>query len=191
MVPARCSRRALPPPATVSPELIDRGFPMFIDYYGAHIADGSRAFPGLEAALDALDARGVRLAVCTNKLEGLSRTLIETLGWRDRFVALVGGDTLPVRKPDPAPLLECIARAGGGRAAFVGDSITDTDTARVRRHPVHRGDLRLLGSSRSEQLGADMLIDHYDALIPALEELGSRPLPSPVGEGGSSAAADG
>jgi phosphoglycolate phosphatase len=115
--------------------LVDRGFPLFLDYYEAHIAVGTRPFDGLEAALDRLAGMRVKLAICTNKLEGLSRKLISALGWQDRFVALVGGDTLPVRKPDPAPLFETIARAGGGRAAFVGDSITDTDTARAAGIP--------------------------------------------------------
>ncbi|MGH6781735.1 MAG: phosphoglycolate phosphatase [Sphingomonadaceae bacterium] len=156
----------------VSEALVEEGFPIFLEYYHAHIADHSRPFEGLEAALDALAARGVKLAVCTNKLEGLSRELIEALGWQDRFVALVGGDTLPVRKPDPAPLFEVIARAGGGRAAFVGDSITDTDTARAAGIPCVAVSFGF--SDRPvDQLGADALIDHFDELIPALERLGA------------------
>ena len=154
----------------VSEALIERGFPIFIDYYKAHIADHSYPFDGLEKALDTLAARGVKLAICTNKLESLSRELVDALGWNDRFVSLVGGDTLPVRKPDPAPLFEAIARAGGGRAAFVGDSITDTDTARaagIRCVAVTFG----FSDRPVEQLGADALIDHYDQLIPALERL--------------------
>ena len=155
----------------MTPELIEEGFPIFLDYYGAHIADRTRPFPGLETALDALAARGVRLAVCTNKLEGLARELVTALGWDGRFAAIVGGDTLPVRKPDPAPLFEAIARAGGGRAAFIGDSITDTDTARNANIPCVAVSFGF--SDRSpEQLGADALIDHFDEMIPALERLG-------------------
>ena len=155
----------------MTPELVDQGFPIFLDYYQRHIADGSRPFPGVEAALDRLGARGVRLAVCTNKLEGLARELIDAFGWQDRFVAIVGGDTLPVRKPDPAPLFEAIARAGGGPAAFVGDSITDTDTARAAAIPCVAVSFGF-SDRPPEQLGADILIDHFDALIPALERLG-------------------
>lgn len=154
----------------VNEALIERGFPIFLDHYQAHIADHSRPFDGLEAALDTLAARGVKLAICTNKLESLSRELVDALGWRDRFVSLVGGDTLPVRKPDPAPLFEAIARAGGGRAAFIGDSITDTDTARAAGIPCVAVTFGF--SDRPvDQLGADALIDHYDQLIPALERL--------------------
>ena len=150
--------------------LVDRGFPLFLDYYGAHIADGSRPWPGIEAALDALAARGVRLAICTNKGEALSRLLIDTLGWGGRFQAIVGGDTLPVRKPDPAPVLAAIAKAGGGRAAFVGDSISDTDAARAAGVPCVA--LTFGFSDRpADQLGASVLIDHCNALIAALESL--------------------
>lgn len=154
----------------VNEELIERGFPIFLEYYQSHIADHSRPFEGLEAALDALAARGVKLAVCTNKLEGLSRELIDTLGWTDRFVALVGGDTLPVRKPDPAPLFAAIERAGGGRAAFVGDSITDTDTAKAAGIPCVAVSFGF-SDRPADQLGADALIDHFDDLIPALERI--------------------
>jgi phosphoglycolate phosphatase len=155
----------------ITPALVDEGFPIFLDYYERNIAVGTRPYPGVEAAMDALAARGVRVAVCTNKLEGLARELIEALGWTNRFAAILGGDTLPVRKPDPAPLLETIVRSGGGRAAFVGDSITDTDTARAARIPCVAVSFGF-SDRPPEQLGADILIDHFDALIPALERLG-------------------
>ncbi|WP_380876940.1 phosphoglycolate phosphatase, bacterial [Sphingomonas sp. DBB INV C78] len=164
-------RKGLAATGDVSEDLIEQGFPIFLEYYEAHIADHTRPFEGLEAALDQLAARGVKLAVCTNKLEGLSRELIDTLGWNHRFVSLVGGDTLPVRKPDPAPLFEAIARAGGGRAAFVGDSITDTDTARAAGIPCVAVTFGF-SDRPANQLGADALIDHFDDLIPALERLG-------------------
>jgi phosphoglycolate phosphatase len=156
-----------------APELVDRGFPIFLDFYKRHIADETRAYPGVEAAMDVLAARGVSLAVCTNKLESLARELIDALGWRDRFAAIIGGDTLPVRKPNPAPLFAAIAGAGGGRAAFVGDSITDTDTARAGAIPCVAVSFGFADRA-PELLGADVLIDHFDDLIPALERLGRR-----------------
>ena len=164
-------QKGLAATGAVSDALVEEGFPIFLDYYAAHIADGSRPFPGLERALDALAARGVKLAVCTNKLESLSYALIGALGWEERFIALVGGDTLSVRKPDPAPLLETIARAGGGRAAFVGDSITDTDTARNAGLPCVAVSFGFSDRPAAE-LGAGAVIDHFDELIPALERLG-------------------
>src|SRR5262245_37952877 len=63
----------------------DRLYIQFIDHYAAHIADRSRPFPGLEAALDALAATGAHLAVCTNKLEWLSLRLLQALGLEKRF----------------------------------------------------------------------------------------------------------
>lgn len=151
--------------------LVEEGFPIFIDYYLDHIADGTTVFPGLNAALDQLAARGVKLAVCTNKAELLARRCIDALGWQDRFDALVGGDTLTVRKPDPAPLFEAIARCGGGRAAYVGDSITDTDTGRNANIPTVAVTFGF-SDRPHDQLDATALVDHFDDLIPTLERLG-------------------
>ena len=126
------------------------------------------AYPELEAALDALAGRGAKLAVCTNKSEGLSRRLIETLGWKDRFSAIVGHDTLGVRKPDPLPLTEAVARAGGGRAVLVGDSITDAQTARAARVPFVAVSFGF--SDRPvDELGADAVIHRYGDLVPTLD----------------------
>ncbi len=110
----------------------------FIDYYAAHIADVSRPFEGLEAALDDLDARGYRLAVCTNKLEWLSRRLLDELNLSSRFAAICGADTFGVSKPDPAFLRETVARAGGmlSSAIMVGDAGTDVGVARGAGVPV-------------------------------------------------------
>ena len=84
----------------------------FIDYYAAHIADASRPFDGLESALDDLQALGYRFAVCTNKLEWLSKLLLDRLGLSSRFSAICGADTFGVSKPDPAILQQTVARAG-------------------------------------------------------------------------------
>ncbi|WP_294393285.1 phosphoglycolate phosphatase [uncultured Sphingomonas sp.] len=164
-------RKGLAETGTVDDALVEQGFPVFLDYYQAHIADGTRPFDGVEQALAALEQRGVRLAICTNKLGGLAGQLVDALGWTGRFDVIVGGDTLPQRKPDPAPVHAAIERAGGGRAAFVGDSISDTDAARAAGIPCVA--LTFGFSDRPpEQLGATALIDHFDALVPTLERLG-------------------
>jgi phosphoglycolate phosphatase len=164
-------RKGLAATGEVSEALIEQGFPLFIAYYEDHIADHSHAFDGVEEALAALEADGVAIAICTNKLEGLTHRFLAAMGWQDRFAAVVGGDTLDVRKPDPAPLLAAIARAGGeGPAVFVGDSITDTDTAKAAGLPCVA--LSFGFSDRPPQeLGADRLIDHWRDLIPALASL--------------------
>src|ERR1700716_2213302 len=110
----------------------------FIDYYAAHIADTSRPFEGLEAALDDLSARGYRFAVCTNKLEWLSKLLLDRLGLSARFAAICGADTFGVSKPDPAILRQTIALAGGqlSSAIMVGDAGPDIGVARRAGIPV-------------------------------------------------------
>lgn len=164
-------RKGLAATGHVDDALVEQGFPLFLEHYEAHIADHSRPYDGVEAALDALETRGVKLAICTNKLEGLTHRLIAALDWQGRFAAIVGGDTLPRRKPDPAPVHEAIARAGGGRAAFVGDSIHDTEAARAAGIPCVA--LTFGFSDRpADQLGATALIDHYDQLLPMLERIG-------------------
>ncbi|MDQ8757784.1 phosphoglycolate phosphatase [Sphingosinicella sp. LHD-64] len=163
-------RKGLATSGDASEALVEQGFPFFLEHYAAHICDGSSAYPGLDDALDALKARGVKLALCTNKQEGLTHLLIDAIGWTGRFDAIVGGDTLPVRKPDPAPLHEAIARAGGGRAVFVGDSITDADTAKAAGIPFVAVSFGF-SDRPAEQLGADALIHSHAELIPTLERL--------------------
>ena len=110
----------------------------FIDYYAAHIADASRPFEGLESALDDLDRSGYRFAVCTNKLEWLSKLLLDQLGLSSRFSAICGADTFGLSKPDPAFLQQTIARAGGqlSQAIMVGDAGPDIGVARRAGVPV-------------------------------------------------------
>src|SRR5258706_9640309 len=131
----RLLERGLAASGEMNEALVEEGFPLFLDYYAAHICDRSVPFDGIERTMDALSEGGVSLAICTNKPEALTWLLLDALGWRDRFAAVVGGDSLPQRKPDPAPLHAAILRAGGGSAAFVGDSITDTATARAAGIP--------------------------------------------------------
>ncbi len=112
---------------------VERMVGQFIEHYAAHIADRSRPFPGVEAALDELVRGGCRLAVCTNKLEWLSLRLLDALGLTARFAAICGADTFGVQKPDAAILHGTVARAGGrsDRSIMVGDAITDIAVARA------------------------------------------------------------
>lgn len=107
-------------------------FPRYLALYEERLTEESRLFPGVEAALEALAAEGWKLGVCTNKPERLARLFLERTGLLSRFAALLGADTLPVRKPDPRHLLETIARIGAApaRSVLIGDSRTDLDAAR-------------------------------------------------------------
>ncbi len=146
-----------------------------IAWYQQHIAVRSRLFPGGTAMLDALAARGVKLAVVTNKLESLARQLLDELALSDRFYTIIGGDTLgPGRaKPRPDLILEMIARAHSGpgaRAVFVGDTSFDTLAARAAGIPcvvVRFG----FNDAPADELGAAAVIDHYDQLVAVLERL--------------------
>jgi phosphoglycolate phosphatase len=144
----------------------------FIDYYAAHIADVSRPFEGLEAALDDLGARGYRLAVCTNKLEWLSKRLLDELGLSPRFAAICGADTFGLSKPDPAFLRETVARAGGriGSAIMVGDAGTDIGVARRAGVPVIGVGFGYTDVPIAE-LKPDRLINHMRELPDAVASL--------------------
>jgi phosphoglycolate phosphatase len=143
-----------------------------ITYYEAHIAVHSRPFPGLIDALDRLDAMGVRTAVVTNKLEGLARQLLGDLDLADRMATIIGGDTLGpgTAKPSPAPTLAMIERCGGGRAALVGDSAFDVESARGAGATSVLVSFGFLHRPAAEH-GADHIIDHYDELVPLLARL--------------------
>ncbi|CAN5437592.1 HAD family hydrolase [soil metagenome] len=149
-----------------------RLYKLLLAYYEAHIAAHSRPYEGAIQAVDALIAMGVKVAIVTNKFESLAEKLLRELGIRDRFTALIGGDTLGPgnSKPSPAPIHEMIARCGGGRAAFVGDSSFDILAAKnagIASVAVSFG--FLLGPV--EELDADAVVDGYAELISALEGL--------------------
>lgn len=117
---------------------VDRQYPVLLEAYAGAIDTHTRMYPGAVEAVEALRRAGFATAICTNKPEGLAETLMRNLGVRDLFGALVGADTLPVRKPDPAPLFESLRRVGGSasRALLVGDTDTDRLTGRAAGVPV-------------------------------------------------------
>ena len=157
---------------SVGLEDIDRLTKDFIDYYAAHIADASRPFEGLEGALDELAARGYRFAVCTNKLEWLSKRLLDQLGLSARFATICGADTFGVSKPDPAILRQTIALAGGqlSSAIMVGDAGPDIGEARRAGIPVIGVEFGYTEIPIAD-LRPDLLIGHFSDLPAAVESL--------------------
>lgn len=109
-----------------------------IEAYEADIDTRTRLYPGAVAAVETLRAQGVATGICTNKPDHLAELLLRRLGVRDLFGCMVGANTLPVRKPDPAPLIEAIARLGGrqDRALLIGDTETDRKTGAAAGVPV-------------------------------------------------------
>lgn len=143
-----------------------------LDFYTQNIAVHTRLYPGGEAMLDGLAARGVKLAVVTNKVESLARKLVDELGLTARFAAIIGGDTLGPGRAKPARDMidEMIARLGGGRAAFVGDTTYDIRAARAAGVPCVAVSFGFHDKPPPE-LGADAVIDHFAELIPTLIRL--------------------
>ena len=160
---------------TVPRERMDALHQQFLAHYEAHIADLSRPYAGLEAALDALTAEGHAFAVCTNKSERLARLLLEALGMTERFPTVAGGDTFPVRKPDPAHIRLTVERAGfdPADAFMVGDSVNDIAAARALPVPVVAVDFGYTDVPVRE-LGPDRVISHYRDLPAALQALDRR-----------------
>lgn len=158
--------------ARLAPVEIDRLFDLFLEFYTENIAVESHAFPGLEASLDQLSGRGARLAVCTNKREGMSRLLLETLGLASRFMAIAGRDTFPVYKPHPDHLTGAIRLAGGdpSLAVMIGDSDTDIRTARAAGVPVIGVPFGYTDTP-IDQLGPDAVVAHYDDLAGVIERI--------------------
>ena len=157
---------------TQSEKELDRLHAEYLVHYEENIAVLSRPFPQLVDVLDRLDARGARLAVCTNKWEGLARKLLAQLQLEQRFAAITGRDTFDVFKPDPGHLLGTIERAGGipGRAVMIGDSDTDIRTAKAARIPVVAVSFGYT-DTHVRHLGADRVIDHFAELEVALDAL--------------------
>ena len=141
--------------------------PVFLSYYRAHIADGTRIFPhGVEMLKD-LKSKGFALAVCTNKPLSLTRPLLQHLDLAPYFEAVTGGDSFGFKKPDPRHLLETAKLLpGDGPFLMVGDSINDIAAARGAGAPSVAVDFGYTDIPPAE-LGADHLISSLGAL-PAL-----------------------
>jgi phosphoglycolate phosphatase len=169
-------------------DLVEPLFGEFIDFYGAHIAERSRPFPGAVGLLDRCLEAGVKLAVCTNKLEALSVKLLADLKLSGYFSAVVGADTLGIAKPDPAPYREAVRRAGATvpTSLMVGDSGTDILLARAVGVPVIAVSFGYSDRPVAE-FGPDHLVDHFDEVWP-LVCTGLAVTPAPARAPGSQAA---
>jgi phosphoglycolate phosphatase len=117
---------------------VEAAYPQLLDAYRQGIAVHTRLYPGAMAAVEALKAAGFAVSVCTNKPEALADQLLQALGVRQVFGALVGADTFAVRKPDPTPYRAAVERAGGQvrRSMLVGDTETDAKTGEAAGVPV-------------------------------------------------------
>ncbi|TCP71349.1 HAD family hydrolase [Sphingomonas sp. PP-CE-1G-424] len=157
--------------------MLDTLHAKLLAYYEANICVLTKPYPGAIEALDALAANGVTLGIVTNKIERFARTVLDQLGLTDRFACILGGDTLAESKPSPMPILKMVrlcreSGSGGGRAAFVGDSIFDIQAGQAAGLPTIACSFGFLMQPVAE-LGADAVIDGYAELLPTLERLGA------------------
>jgi phosphoglycolate phosphatase len=148
---------------------LDATFETMIAFYSRNIAVQSRPFPGLIDVLDALQAGGHTIAICTNKREDMARQLIEELGLTAYFKVITGRDTFPVCKPHPEHLLNTIRRAEGlaNRSVMVGDSTTDYETAKAANVPIIGVTFGYTDVPVAE-LDCEAVISDYRDFLPAL-----------------------
>ena len=153
-----------------SDAMVDAQYPVLLEAYAQGIDRETRLYPGAAEAVEDLRRRGFATVICTNKPEGLAEVLLTRLGVRGLFDAVVGADTLPVRKPDPAPYRLSVTRAGGdvARSMLVGDTQTDRDTAVAAGVPVALVTFGPEGKAVA-RFAPEALLDHF-ADLPELAE---------------------
>jgi phosphoglycolate phosphatase len=156
----------------IEPDEFKRLYRLLLAFYEDNLSHHTRPFPGAVETIEALRSRGVKTAIVTNKFERFATKLLAELELTHLFDTLIGGDTLGRAREKPAadPIIEMIARLGGGSAAFVGDSIYDTMAAKAAGIPsIGCAFGFLLGPV--EDLKADAVIESYAELIPTLTRL--------------------
>ena len=137
----------------------------FLRHYEGHTADRSEIFPGVVALLKRLKDSGIKAGVCTNKPEGLSRLLLDTLDLSRFLGTIVGPDTIGIAKPDAAPYLETVKRLGVAlqHSIMVGDSEIDILTARAAGVPIVAVSFGYTPKPVIEY-GPDYLVSHFDEI---------------------------
>jgi len=151
---------------------VDRQYPILLKAYALDIASHTKFYPGALAAVVCLREVGIAVAICTNKPEKLAIQLLEELQAKTIFDAVVGADTLTVKKPNPEPFWEAVDRSGGDRArcCLVGDTVTDHRTALNARVPsilVTFGP----GANDMVSLGPDALLESFSDLPDLVQNL--------------------
>ncbi|MBX9946235.1 MAG: HAD-IA family hydrolase [Reyranella sp.] len=147
----------------------------FVRYYEADPVSHTTAFDGVADVVARFARLGLRQGVCTNKFERPARTILEHLKLMPPIADVAGADTFPVRKPDPRHILMLVERMGGNpaRSVMIGDSIHDAEAAHAAGIPAVLVSWGYTARPASE-LGADAVIDRFDALPYALAQLAAR-----------------
>jgi phosphoglycolate phosphatase len=143
-----------------------RAYPIFLELYAENTSKRSRLYPGIREGIDWLKSQGYLLGCVTNKAAQFTLPLLEDLGVRDDFGIVVSGDTLPVKKPDPGPLLHAARHFGvpAAQSLMVGDSVSDVTAARA-------AGFQIVCMSYGYNHGVDIRTARPDAVIDSLVEL--------------------
>jgi len=144
--------------------------PRYLDLYAEQIAKHTRTFDGIDAVLANFDARPLPWGIVTNKPEHLARRVVAELGLAARSAALVGGDTLAKRKPDPEPLLHAalLADVDAAHSVYVGDDARDIEAGRAAGMRTVAAGWGYLDGEDPREWGADIVVARPQDLIPAL-----------------------
>jgi phosphoglycolate phosphatase len=164
----RLVKRALIDRLDGEPEegLYAKALPLYMALYKDNLSQRSCLYPGVKEGLDSLQGAGYKLGCITNKAAAFTEPLLKALGIYDHFRIVISGDTLPVKKPDPLPLLHAAEffRSAPERALMVGDSISDVKAARA-------AGFQIVCVSYGYNHGQDIRGAHPDAVIDSLSEL--------------------
>ena len=164
----RLVKRALLDQLEGEPEqaLLDKALPIYLALYKENLSKRSRLYPGVQDGLQFLHDAGYKLGCITNKAAAFTEPLLKDLGIYDYFRIVVSGDTLPVKKPDPLPLLHAAQffKVEPSQALMVGDSISDVKAARA-------AGFQVVCVSYGYNHGQDIRDAHPDAVINSMAQL--------------------
>lgn len=189
---AQCAEEGVPPPpyapvrevvsrgarAVLRCAFADRGepalealTPRYLELYQAVMAQQTQAFDGIDDLLARIEAGGLRWGIVTNKAAFLTDELVRRIGWAGRASAVVCGDTLPVKKPDPAPVLLACERAGvpPANCVFVGDDRRDVQAGAAAGLYTVAVSWGYLDGGDPHSWGADVVLDHPAELAALLQ----------------------
>jgi len=154
--------------------LIENLLPRFLDLYAQAIATHTTTFPGVDDVLATLEARGVHWGIVTNKPGWLARSLLAALKLDTRCAAMVSGDCLPQKKPDPAPILRActLANVEPARSVYVGDDLRDIEAGRNAGMRTIAAGWGYLDGEDPHTWGADLVLATPQTLLPALDLAG-------------------
>ncbi|MBI1423468.1 MAG: phosphoglycolate phosphatase [Gammaproteobacteria bacterium] len=164
----RLTRRALIGQLDGEPDdaLFQKAYPIFLDLYAENTSKRSVLYPGVQEGLAYLKGAGYKLGCVTNKVAQFTVPLLKDLGIYDKFAIVVSGDTLPVKKPDPGPLLHVAKHFGvsPAQSTMIGDSVSDVKAARA-------AGFQIICMSYGYNHGVDIREAHPDAVIDSMAEL--------------------